>query len=379
MHRVLLLLVIAFAVVSTACDVPQQQAGGASAPNQWNAYPVFDRSAGPCAAALNLVQVSHVTRARGEKPLQAYAELRAKGVALPPRLEESKNVDLFAGVRKRTPRFTVRVDGGTAMIVGADGREAHEIRARVNGILAWRDSALQASQTCHAMALHSAFVVELNEMYGQRQADLAVEREAARRAIAGIKRVDGWAAAALALVALYEAAATGSDPAVIDKMAAVAVTEIMVPPPQVTDQEVDALFLAGRQKAFEIDKWSHRWGPREGVNNDDQRRSLLGVSARARHTPRIDFDTKDLGLTGDSNQITSAVFGFLRADMGAILRGAAILFPADSPVRIGLTGAGAVTQGDFVTALTAASALAPKGSAIETALMVASRAITPPV
>jgi hypothetical protein len=313
--------------------------------------------------------MANIVRARGEKTPQMHADLRAKGISLPARLEERKNVELFAGARKKSRKLAVSVDGGHAVVTGATGSDADEIRARVDGLLVWRDSALAASQHCHAMALHGAFVIQLEAMYGQTRADTAVEREASKRVIAQYKRADAWAASALALVALYQASAAGSDAAVLDKTAMVAVDQFNAPLGSATEEEVAGLFKAGREKAIQIDKWSRTWGPSGGIHDDHDRRQLLGLTDEG----TADYEDDAPALDGDTQEVTHAVLGLLRADPGAILRGAAILFPKDSPVRIGLTGAGAIAQGDYVTALKSAAALAPKDSAIGGVLTTSSQ------
>jgi len=77
------------------------------------------------------------------------------------------------------------------------------------------------------------------------------------------------------------------------------------------------------------------------------------------------------GDASDAMAIAGAFMGLLHGDVGAVVRGAAVLFPKDSPIRNGLTATGALLRGDVVTAVRSAAKMVPRGTAIGDALATA--------
>ncbi len=71
----------------------------------------------------------------------------------------------------------------------------------------------------------------------------------------------------------------------------------------------------------------------------------------------------------------AALMGLATGDVGAVIKGAALIFPKDSPIRHGLSAAGAIAQGDFASALHEATEMVPKDSSVGKALAIADMAV----
>jgi hypothetical protein len=75
--------------------------------------------------------------------------------------------------------------------------------------------------------------------------------------------------------------------------------------------------------------------------------------------------------SSDASAVAGAFMGLFHGDIGAIVRGAAVLFPKDSPIRNGLAATGSLLHGDIVGAVRSAAKMVPPDSGIGQALATA--------
>jgi hypothetical protein len=249
--------------------------------------------------------------------------------------------------------------------------------AALDGLAASVSSALRvanlAEQQCNAMALQRGTSLVINVSTRDVNSGLSdlpgyVARERARlhRVIAAAKRADAIAASASTLAAsLRNAVQTGSGKTV-DATADALAAALPVAPMTASDEELDALMAAADHDASVILEKAHEWA-REQVAAGHGIAGSPGMAAAGGTSQPVMAE----GDASDASAVVGAFMGLFHGDIGAIVRGAAVLFPKDSPIRNGLTATGALLKGDIVTAVRSAARMVPADTAIGQALATA--------
>jgi hypothetical protein len=237
-------------------------------------------------------------------------------------------------------------------IVGASS----ELGRRVSEVGLAFMSSMQASQACTTYALSNAMQYYVSEHHGGSSFDLETEKAGVKRIVLATHVADGLAAASMGLLASFESAASGKgelktfDATIQGLAAALPMTATA------TDAEVDAVYAQGKTQADAFEKNLKEWA--------DEGRAARGMTPQAPRAPSSGPTLEVPSEIADATTIAKAVAGVMHGDVGAVMAGAAVLFPKDSPIRTGLEGAGAILHGDVRTALHAAAKLAPKDSKI---------------
>jgi hypothetical protein len=221
--------------------------------------------------------------------------------------------------------------------------------------------AMQTSQSCATFGYSNAMQYYVSAHHGGGSLDLATEREGAKRLLAATHAADALAASSMGLLASIESAASGkgdlkSLDATIKGLAAALPVTATAP----TDEEVDGMFALGKVQADVFEQHLRDWAA-EGR----AARGMTQASAPAAASgPTLDLPSQ----VSDAGAVAKGVMGLMHGDVGAVMAGAAVLFPKDSSVRTGLEGASAVLHGDVRGAIHAAAKLAPKDSKIAAVL-----------
>lgn len=282
--------------------------------------------------------------------------------------------DIAAKAKARGLDLDVGTDGtmhATPPGQGAqDGAALADLAASVSSALR---VANLAEQQCNAMALQRGTSLVINVSTRDVNSGLAdlpgyVAKERARlhRVIAAAKRADAIAASASTLAgALRNAVQTGNGKTV-DATADALAGALPVAPMTASDDELDALMVAADHDAGVILEKAHEWA-REQVAAGHGIAGSPGMAAAGGAGGPVMTE----GDASDTMAVASAFLGLFHGDIGAIVRGAAVLFPKDSPIRNGLTATGALLKGDIVTAVRSAAKMVPADTAIGQALATA--------
>lgn len=295
------------------------------------------------------------------------------------------------GKARRAGEIAVKAKAaGLDVSVGADG--AMTVTPATSGTVdatALRDvtasvsSALRlanlAEQQCNAMALQrgTSLVInvstrDVNSGLADLPGYVAKERTRLHRVLAAAKRADAIAASTSALAAALRKAVQTGTAKTVDATADALAAALPVPAMTASDEELDALMAAADHDASVILENAHEWsraqvaaghgmaGPGPGAG---------GASAAGGGPVMSEGDSSD------ASAIAGAFMGLFRGDLGAIVRGAAVLFPKDSAIRNGMAATGALLQGDVVGAVRAAAKMVPPESSIGQALATAQSVI----
>jgi hypothetical protein len=302
------------------------------------------------------------------------------GVALPPPV----NLPSIGAPRRGGDVASKAKARGLGLDLGADGtmhvtpatagnddaRALDRIASAVSGAL--RVSTL-VEQQCNAMALQRATSLVMNVSTRDVNSGLAdlpgyVAKERARlhRVIAAAKRADAIAASSSTLAASLRGAVEAGSGKTVDATAAALAAALPVAPFTATDEELDALMAAGQHDAGVILEKAHEWA-RAQVAAGHGIGSPGGMGAASASGGPV-LAAPD---TSDATAVAGAFMGLFRGDIGAIVRGAAVLFPQDSPIRHGLAATGALLQGDVVNAVRSAAKMVPADSSIGQAIATA--------
>ena len=273
---------------------------------------------------------------------------------------------------------------GLDLAVGADGTmhatppgQGAQDGTALEGLAASVSSALRvanlAEQQCNAMALQrgTSLVInvstrDVNSGLSDLPGYVAKERARLHRVIAAAKRADAIAAAASTLAgSLHSAVQTGNGKTV-DATADALAAALPVAPMTASDDELDALMTAADHDAGVILEKAHQWA-RDQVAAGHGIAGSPGMAAAGGAGGPVVTE----GDASDTMAVASAFLGLFHGDIGAIVRGAAVLFPKDSPIRNGLTATGALLKGDIVTAVRSAAKMVPADTAIGQALATA--------
>jgi hypothetical protein len=179
------------------------------------------------------------------------------------------------------------------------------------------------------------------------------------------KRADAIAASASALAAsLARSVQTGS-PKPVDATSDALAAALPVPPSTASDDELDALMAAADHDAGVILEKAHEWA-REQVATGHRIAMAPSAAAGAGGQPVMSEDD-----SSDASAVAGAFMGLFHGDIGAIVRGASVLFPKDSNIRNGLAATGSLLRGDIVGAVRSAAKMVPKDSGIGQAIATA--------
>lgn len=262
-----------------------------------------------------------------------------------------------------------------------------ELANRVRAAGTAYSRASTAQQLCFMQVMGGnlgAMGQSLQEKYDEELVDPEVARAHSRKLIGELRTIEAQEAALTGILAAYEGALAGQvDPAVVDKLAA-AMKDGAGQPVVASDADVASVWAFAKEKADALDDESKKWGVSES-----QRLSLLGLQRaayRAHESSGYGYGDDQRSRVplaeasepgsfgalaqsdGSASALTQALKGLLTGNLAAVVLGAAELLPQDNPFVVGLKGAAALASGDYVTALKQASLLAPKDSALATAL-----------
>jgi hypothetical protein len=253
---------------------------------------------------------------------------------------------------------------------GQDGAALEGLASSVSSALRM---AIFAEQQCNAMALQRGTSLVMNVSTRDVNSGLsdlpgyvAKERARLHRVIAAAKRADGIAAGASALAASLRHSVQTGNPKTVDATADALAGALPVAPMTASDEELDALMVAADHDASVILENAHEWARQQVAAGH-------GIGGPSRMAPAAGAGQAVMteGDASDAMAIAGAFMGLLHGDVGAVVRGAAVLFPKDSPIRNGLTATGALLRGDVVTAVRSAAKMVPRGTAIGDALATA--------
>jgi hypothetical protein len=281
---------------------------------------------------------------------------------------------LFAAARAGGAKMHVDVQkNGTATLLfdhapsGGPIGGASELSRRTTDLGNVFMASMQASQGCGMFGLANAMQYYVSEHHGGSAFDLATEKTNAKRLLAAAHSADALAATSMGLLASFESAASGKgdlkaiDSTIAGLAAALPVTSTA------SDDEVEALYAQGKAKADIFEKDLKAWaaearahpGAIPGVDSS-QLSAKQGAPPTAASGPTLEAPSQ----ATDASAIANGVSGLMHGDVGAVMAGAAVLFPKDSSIRTGLEGASAVLHGDVRGAIHAAAKLAPKDSKV---------------
>jgi hypothetical protein len=282
--------------------------------------------------------------------------------------------DIAARAKAHGLDLEVKEDGSmhvTPATIGTDDARA------LDGVASSVSSALRTAnfveQQCNAMALQRGTSLVINVSTRDVNSGLAdlpgyVAKERARlhRVLAVAKRADAIAASASALAAsLAKSVKTGS-PKAVDATSDALAAALPVPPATASDAELDALMTAADHDASVILEKAHEWAREQVAAGHGIAMSGAVPGGTGSGQPVMSADD-----SSDASAIAGAFMGLFRGDIGAIVRGASVLFPKDSPIRDGLAATGSLLRGDIVGAVRSAAKMVPKDSSIGQALATA--------
>jgi hypothetical protein len=221
--------------------------------------------------------------------------------------------------------------------------------------------AMLASQSCTTFGLSNAMQFYVSQRHGGGSLDLATEREGAKRLLAATHAADALAASSMGLLASIESAASGKgDLKSLDATIKGLAAALPVTPTPPTDEEVDSMFALGKAQADVFEQHLKDWAA-EG-------RAARGMAPAAAPAAASGPTLEVPSQVSDAGAVAKGVMGLMHGDVGAVMAGAAVLFPKDSSVRTGLEGASAILHGDVRGAIHAAAKLAPKDSKVAAVL-----------
>jgi hypothetical protein len=280
-----------------------------------------------------------------------------------------------AGIRAR------RSEAGRMLVVRPerttkrDGEASADLEYLARSVDDALEDAVGASQTCHALAVAQAFATvgferDMPANHGLRNlsAYIAREKRGLRRALAAANRADNVAAAATTLAAALHAGVASGSGVALERTAA-AINGALPTRGTTSDAELKAVLARGGEQNERYMEWL------KGVMREHRESSRLhGESNRQMRTgaPAALMTAQE---ASDTTAVTEALLGAFSGDVGAIIRGAAVLFPKDSPIRHGLAATGALVHGDVLGAARSAAKMVPKDSSMGQALAVADAAL----
>lgn len=268
-----------------------------------------------------------------------------------------------------------RAKGPVAVALGEDGRvtvtEAKpRLPPRLGGagfevLAASLSDSLQAAtlaqQACSAMSIQRATALvmmtrHVANNHGLSDLPIYAARERARmkRVVAASKRADSVAAAATALTAAFrDSVQARSAEALLATMRAI---ESSLPLESIpaTEAELEALMAMAEGHADVLDEGYERFV-----------REHYGARSRAAGPMQPRMSESE---ASDAASVAGAFVGLFQGDIGAIVQGASVLFPEDSPIRHGMAATAAIMRGDAAAAMRSAIALAPEDSQLHDAL-----------
>jgi hypothetical protein len=228
-------------------------------------------------------------------------------------------------------------------------------------------AATAAQQTCSALTLQMATSVNSLSInpgnnHGLENLPLYLGTERARliRLIRASHHADIVSAGATALAASFRKAVETSDPKWLDATTSALSDALPVGEVDATKAELLELMTRGdaaAQKIFaEADEWARQHLAAQGKSHDVAGRPVM------RDTGKGD---------SDAAAVASAFMGLFTGDVGAIVGGASVLFPEDSPIRHGLKATSSLLKGDVAGTLESAAKMVPPGNKMKTALDLA--------
>ncbi len=333
-----------------------------------------------------------VAEARASGPLRPIADVSAMellqcagpGAPVMPRIAGIPRTgaarragDIAAKAKARGLDLEVRPDGSIhvtpATRATEDGGALESLAGTVTSALRLANL---VEQQCNASALQRGTSLVINVSTRDVNSGLAdlpgyVAKERARmhRVVAACKRADAIAASASTLAASLRTAVQTGSAKTVDATADALAAALPVQPMTASDAELDALMDAAAHDAGVILANAHEWA-RQQVAAGHGMASPYGM-AGAGGGPAAGQPAMTEEDSSDASAVAGAFMGLFHGDIGTIVRGAAVLFPKESPIRNGLAATGSLLHGDIVGAVRSAAKMVPPDSGIGQALATA--------
>jgi hypothetical protein len=321
-----------------------------------------------------------------------------KAPTAPPPRAAKRASDVIASLKPGS--MTVAMDDKGNLTVGPNPalRGADRLQQIASSVSSALKTANLAEQTCNTLSLERAtslwtLVSTRNVNSGIRNIPSYAAKERARLSLAlsAADRADALAAASDALAgALIESVHSGSGTA-LDAASQALLASEPIEAGRSSETELDSTMDAARRDSQIALDSAHEWAldhassqrAKTGGGFGELATGLERLSAGAPASPATTSTAAGSPSTGggeavfsatdednDSTAIKKAVMGLMHKDVGAVVRGAAALFPKDSPIRHGLNATGSLLHGDVIGAISAASKMVPAESKMGKALSV---------
>lgn len=229
-------------------------------------------------------------------------------------------------------------------------------------------SATAAQQTCSAMTLKVATSLWTNVLMpannhglSDMPGYLAKERARMIRAIRASHHADVVAAATTTLTASFRQSVESGQSKALSETAGAIAEALPVGEIEATSAELDELMARAKTSAETIKRDAETWAQ----NYRAQRAGEADPSAGKPLMREAE--------ASDATAVASAFMGLFTGNVGAIVGGAAVLFPKDSPIRHGLKATSSLLDGDIAGTLSAASKMVPPDNKMASALTLASK------
>ena len=287
--------------------------------------------------------------------------------------------DIAAKARARGLDLEMRPDGSIhvtpATRATEDGGALESLAGTVSSALRLANL---VEQQCNASALQRGTSLVINVSTRDVNSGLAdlpgyVAKERARmhRVVAACKRADAIAASASTLAASLRTAVQTATAKTVDATADALAGALPVQPMTASDAELDALMDAAAHDAGVILANAHEWARQQiaaghGMASPYGSGGMAAGGGAAAGQPAMTEED-----SSDASAVAGAFMGLFHGDIGAIVRGAAVLFPKESPIRNGLAATGSLLHGDIVGAVRSAAKMVPPDSGIGQALATA--------